>query len=359
LLAAVLGLLSIGYLAHADGPSKPTPSPTPKPPEIRGVGLSLHSKDPNWDYAPLLRELPRHGVNQILVIFHFYQPTADSPAPARHPLKTPSDAVILGVIRRARSLGLEVGVMPILLLEKPGVDDWRGNLSPPDKQGRTRHETGYEKKNADWPRWFRGYGRVIEHYARLSQRGGATLFSVGSELSSTEAQDVPWRLLVKRVRKLFAGELTYSANWDHYQHVQVWSDLDYIGLSGYYELSRSHTAKPKELAQAWVKVRDRLIRWRAARGLKDQPFLFTEVGYPSIDGCASQPWNYTLKDKQLDLEEQRDCYQAFVGAWDGQPSLGGVFFYEWWGQGGSKDRSYTPRGKPAMAVLRRWFGAKH
>ena len=26
--------------------------------------------------------------------------------------------------------------------------------------------------------------------------------------------------------------LTYSANWDHFQHVPFWNALDFIGISG-------------------------------------------------------------------------------------------------------------------------------
>ena len=35
--------------------------------------------------------------------------------------------------------------------------------------------------------------------------------------------------------------------------------------------------------------------------------------------------------------------------------LAGALFWNWWGPGGPEDRWYTPKGKPAEAVLRRWF----
>lgn len=358
-------LLLVPALAWAEGPPAPPTdapkpqkparkkaAPRPAPPSIRGMGLTLHSKDPKYDYGPMLAELPKLGVNFVTLLLHVYQPNGGSAAPARHPLKTPSDRTILKVIRQARKLNMEVGLLPIVLLEKPGGDDWRGNLKPPDARGRTKDQEGYT--TPAWGRWFKGYGRVIEHYARLAQEGGASLFSVGSELSSTEGQTDRWRRLIKRVRKLFAGELTYSANWDHYEHVGFWQDLDYLGLSGYYELTESKAPRQQELDAAWVKVRDKLVRWRAKNRLTRKQFLFLEVGYASIDGCASKPWDYTMKTR-VDLLEQRDCYRAFVHAWNGRRELAGVFFYEWWGYGGKQDRSYTPRGKPALEVLQRWF----
>ncbi|HBP21451.1 MAG TPA: hypothetical protein DEA08_27145, partial [Planctomycetes bacterium] len=342
---------------------EPTPRATPEPlppleaaPEIRGVAFPLHSRDPRYDYRPSLAELPEHGIQQVLVVVHLFQPRGVSPFPARHPLKTPRDEVVRTVITAARELGLEVGLMPIVLLETPHKGEWRGNLTPPDKQGRTRGQAGFDGRQADWARWFRGYRREVLHYARLAQRAGASLFSVGSELSSTEAQAEHWTALIREVRGLFAGELTYSANWDHYENVQVWQQLDYVGLSGYYELVSRQNKTPtlRELIAGWGRWRDKILAWHRRAGLSDHPLLFTEVGYASIDGCAAKPWDYTL-DTRLDLSEQRDCYRAFAHAWGGQEALGGVFFYEWWGHGGRADRGYTPRGKPAMSVIREWF----
>ena len=357
-LAWLLAFACLPGLALAQSPPKPTRGRAPvrvEPPEIRGMALPLHSRDPAHDYGAALKELPALGVNTVCVLVHFYQPNGNSYGPARHPLKTPSDRVVLRVLRAARKLKLDVALLPIVLLEKPGNDDWRGNLRPPDARGRVRTHKDYGKPN--WARWFRSYRREIVHFARLAQEGGASLFSVGSELSSTETQAREWKQVIRAVRDVFAGELTYSANWDHYQRVPFWKDLDYIGLSAYYELTRSKTPTQKELNRAWVKVRDRILAWRKKRKLTRRPLLFTELGYPSLDGCAKQPWDYTLKTP-IDLREQRQCYQAFAHAWRGRPELVGVFAYEWWGKGGPKDRGYTPRGKPALEVLRRFYGAK-
>ena len=84
-------------------------------------------------------------------------------------------------------------------------------------------------------------------------------------------------------------------------------------------------------------------------------FIFTEVGYPSLDGGAVNPWDYT-QVTAVDLEEQRRAFSAFIKSWNGVEQLGGVFFWDWYGKGGAKDRRYTPRGKPAADEIKRWFG---
>ncbi|MBL4850196.1 MAG: hypothetical protein JKY65_32105 [Planctomycetes bacterium] len=350
-LLALSTLLLFSTPALAQPKRKP-----PQPPEIRGISLSLHSKDPSFDYGPLLRELPSLGVNYVCVAFHVYQSHGGSPTPSRHATKTPSDGTIRAVLKEARRLKLEVALLPIVLLENPRPDDWRGNLSPPDRAGRVNTDSRYG--TPDWSAWFKGYRKVTRHYARLAEECRASVFSVGSELSSSEAQVGEWRRVVAEVRKLFSGELTYSANWDHYEHVKIWKELDYIGLSGYYELTTSKSPTLKELKKSWRKVRDTILDWRTKAKLLDRPLLFTEIGYPSMDGCASKPWDYTLLDNPPDLREQALCYLAFVAAWDGRPELGGAVFYEWWGKGGRDDKGYTPRGKPALRVLRDWFRAE-
>jgi len=86
-----------------------------------------------------------------------------------------------------------------------------------------------------------------------------------------------------------------------------------------------------------------------------QKLIFTEVGYPSLDGGNVNPWNYFAK-AQIDLEEQALCYRAFIEAWKGSPELAGVFWWVWFDPGGPKDPGFTPRGKPAENVLREWYG---
>lgn len=329
--------------AGSDGPAAVTSRARVRRPRgglhMRGMAVPLHSLDPAFDYGALLAELPALGVTHVALFANLWQPEASSPAPARHPLRTPSDRVLRRTIARARELGLEVAFIPSLQLERAGPRDWRGSLRPPS-----------------WARWFAGYRRELLHWARLAEDEGVSLLAVGSELSTSDGQEAQWRALIRDVRAEFSGELTYSANWDHFEAVRFWDALDYVGLSAYFELTRSTEPTAEELQRAWRSHRGALATWQHQTGL-DRPFLLLEVGYPSLDGGAAQPWNYTLTT-DVDLDEQRLCYEAFAATWkDAPPLLAGAFFYEWWGEGGRRDRTYTPRGKPAADVVKAFFGA--
>ena len=222
-------------------------------------------------------------------------------------------------------------------LKVQGDGLWRGKLVPRDGAA-----------------WWASYKRFILHYAVLSSDEGASMFSVGSELGNMEPDDGRWRALIGEVRGVFGGALTYSANWDHFTHVGFWDALDYVGVNAYHPITRDPKASEAELLSAWRLIRDRVLGWRAFVG---RPLLFTEIGYPSVDGGAVRPYAHAARGR-VDLEEQRRAYQAFVDAWDDQPDLGGVFVWLWTGDGGPADAGYSPRGKPAERVLRRWFGAR-
>ena len=162
-----------------------------------------------------------------------------------------------------------------------------------------------------------------------------------------------WRRLIAEVRRVYHGRLLYSANWDHYQRVEFWDALDLIGLSGYYELTRTPEPTFEQLAERWSRVRDKILGWRRERGL-DRPIVFTEIGYANRDGANMAPWDYS-RTGPPDPEEQALCYNAFIQAWHGVPELRGVYFYNWFGYDTIEDTGYSPRGKPAAKLIDVWY----
>lgn len=259
--------------------------------------------------------------------------------------RTVGDATLRHAIAHARRAGLAVLVFPILTLDRVSPGEWRGTLAP-----------------ADVDAWWQSYERFILHYAGIAADTAAEALLIGSELGTTEAWRDRWYHLISRVERVYGGSLVYSANWDHYQHVSFWPRLDAIGVTGYFELAKDpgrasgrERAQPRleELVPAWQRARDELVAFAAARG---KPLWLTEVGYASVDGAAARPWDYGM-DGPVDVEEQRRCYAAFIEAWSDTGALAGVFFWIWDGAGGSRDRGYTPRGKPAEALLRQWLSA--
>jgi len=246
---------------------------------------------------------------------------------------TPRDADVRAIAQAAHDRGLAVTLFPIVMLDKTATGEWRGTLAPRDVDA-----------------WWLAYEEFIRHYAAIATEVGATAFVVGSELGSTEAWRDRWFHLLSGVERAYTGALWYSANWDHYDQVSFWSRLDAIGVTGYFELTTDRAASEDELTRAWTEPRDALLAFANKAG---KPLVLTEVGYPSKDGGAARPWDYTASAK-VDLEEQRRAFGALAAAW-AETALAGVFIWEWSGDGGTRDTGYSPRGKPAACELATWF----
>ena len=233
------------------------------------------------------------------------------------------------------SSSLTVLLFPIVWVEKRSAGQWRGTLQP-----------------ANIDRWWNGYERFVLHYAHIAEAADAEWMSIGSELGSTETWRDRWFHLVGRLERVTSAQLLYSANWDHFDQVSFWPRIDAIGINGYFPLSRSDAASVKEMSATW-RSKAKTVTAQAKR--VDKPLVLTEVGYLSRNGGAVRPWDYTASGA-IDLEEQRRAYAAFASAWAPlSTQLRGVIFWDWNGDGGLRDKGYTPRGKPAEAEARRFF----
>lgn len=307
----------------------------------KGMALGLFHKEPNFDYSADLREIRALGSDSVSLIVSWFQKdiTANdifSRSEQKQEGSTFPDKQLRKVIRQARGLGLNVFLFPTLRIDKRGPKEWRGVLKPKDKTV-----------------WLENYRRFILHYATLAAEERVFLFSVGSELCSMEKEQDYWIKLIGEIRRTFHGKLIYSANWDHYEPVSFWSALDYLGLTGYYELSQTKNPTLRQLVERWKEIQKPLETWQKKYGRK---IIFTEIGYPSLDGTNTYPWDYT-RQESVDADEQALCYEAFFEAWYNHPMLEGVYFWNWFGEGGSHDSSYTPRNKPAENILRKWYGS--
>jgi hypothetical protein len=176
---------------------------------------------------------------------------------------------------------------------------------------------------------------------------------VGAEFASLEHETGAWRATIGNVRSRFGGTLTYSANWDHFDGVGFWDDLDVVGVTGFHSLSRKNDPSVQELVSAWSPVKERLLAFQTA---VRKPIVFTEVGYSSQDGTSRDPWNYYVNLRNPDQEEQADCFRAFFQTWTGTPGYQGMFIWNWWRSEEPKsDVGYSVFGKPAYEVIKAHF----
>ena len=274
------------------------------------------------------------GATHVALVVSWEQKDIRSSAIGRSPRVTAADRELRAALRRAARRGLRAVVFPVLSVRDLAPGQWRGALRPRDVDA-----------------WWLAHERFILHYAGIAEAESAAALVIGSELGFAESWRDRWFHLISRVEKVFRGELVYSANWDHFEQVSFAARLDHLGVSAYFPLARGGDATQAELDRSWRRHKGALVRF--ARSARVSLWL-TEVGYPSRDGAASHPWDYGAEG-EVDLAEQYRCFAALVAAWNGESALDGLLVWNWWGEGGPRDRDYTPRGKPAAALLRAWF----
>lgn len=105
-----------------------------------------------------------------------------------------------------------------------------------------------------------------------------------------------WRELIADVREVYRGRLTYAANFDQYQAVGFWDDLDVVGINAYFPLRPTFVpgedprAVEPVLEASWRRILGELRDWRRERRLGNRPVVFTELGYTPRAGSTVNPW---------------------------------------------------------------------
>ena len=326
-------------------PTEAAEAPTPQTVSLEGLpycgaSMQLHDNTNLAGYEKSCDEIAALGGDTVMFVPNASMETASSTVIYMDRRHTFSDEDLRTLIRHAKADKLRVVLMPIVLLDKPQQDtDWRGTIHPDD-----------------WDDWFASYQDMLLYYANISEQTGVNLLVVGSELVSAEPFVQNWRNIIKKVRSVFHGHLTYSSNWDHYMMVQFWDDLDIVGMNSYWKLGPDEDPQVPvtEIRHRWAKIQEDLFAWQAKT---KKPILLLEAGWCSLANASYEPWDYTRTDLALDLDLQTRLYQGFFESWWGKPQCAGFVMWEWTPEspGGPTDKGYTPRGKPAAQLLKQWL----
>ncbi len=317
---------------------------------LRGFALNYHHTKDVKIYMDAIDEIKAMGFDSIEVVTPMYQ-TNGATTDIRiivGPGKSPDPQDLEQVLRYAKKKGLRTALMPIVLLAEPRGNEWRGKIRP-----------------ENWSLWWKSYETAMDGFLKIAITTDTDVFSIGSELLTTEKQGDNWSKFIGKVRSRFKGRLSYSTNWDHYQTPVFWGQLDMIGINGYWNLQKDIPANEpvthEKLVARWEDIQAQLLEFGESQ---NKPVLLTEIGYPSLPWGLKDPWNYVNSKKATpDPKQQSDGYNAFLSVW--KPLLcdkpdttkaAGVFFYKWdpYYNGGDDDTGYGVRNKPAYDLLKTW-----
>ena len=334
----VIALIIIGIIIF----KKPALLVTPLRPEFqKGMSYVAWTGEgySNINSVKSMEKLDSLGVKWVALIATRYQDRIDSTKIYSISGKTPSDESLLFAIEKLHGLGIKIMLKPHLdLIESEGR--WRGDIIPTQD-------------------WFASYTDFILYYACLAEQENVELFCVGTELTNaTLSRPDLWRGLIKKIREVYKGRLTYGANWyQEFDNIEFWDELDYAGIDPYFPLVASPHPTKEELIESWKGWLEVIEEWQKEI---DKPVIFTEIGCKSSEGAVNKPWEHSPAGK-VDLQLQADCYEALLVTFYEKPWFYGVYWWEWGvnpRMGGKFHRGFTPQNKPTQKIVKQWYKRK-
>jgi glycosyl hydrolase family 113 len=315
----------------------------PEFPVVQGVteprmGFNLISWDPATNNDPrawerAVRQIHGLGVARITVIGYHPVDRATGRIGGRSRFDSalgPSKEVLAAAMTTARSLGMAVSLKHFIEIDNPKGEgsEWRGDLD-------------FEEPKLT--EFFREYEAYVLDMAQFAQQHGASRYYIGSELSAltrNPAAQPHWLSLIAKCRKVYRAaksedrrQLTYAANFDEYQHVRFWDQLDEIGIDAYFPLTprrglSSLFLRPvQKMVGSWHKILPDLQQFQEKHG---RQILFSEWGVVPFKGTSSAPFEWQ-PSKVSDRHEALSAYRATLLALDDQDEcwLSGVDFWHW------------------------------
>jgi len=253
---------------------------------------------------------------------------------------TENDQSMIFLAHKSKEFGLTMILKPHIYLWR----SWPGGIEMNSEQ--------------EWEEFYEDYYRWIRHYAILSEMYEIPVLCIGNELAkATLHNQERWREMIHKIRMIYSGKLVYGANWgEEFEKISFWDELDYIGISNYYPLSKSDDPDDDELYKGAVDVMNRI---ESVQKKFNKPVLFTEAGFRS----SLFPWQSTFEvDKNrrdTNYISQVRSYEAFFKAAFERDWLYGIFWWKWPsylnGGGDPHKDLYSPNFKPTADVIRKWY----
>ncbi len=230
-------------------------------------------------------------------------------------------------------------------LLKPQI--WFGNGWPGDLDFDTE---------AQWIQWFDYYYRWIRHYTLLAEIHDIPMLSLGVEFSiATLNHEKKWLNIIKKLRKLYTGQLTYCANWGkEFETISLWNTLDFIGLNSYYPLSDKNNPTDAELTSNFENVKAKI---KTVYNTYQKPVVFTEIGFRSINTPWKEPHSKGDNTIFNDTDQDR-MYKIIFKGIENESWCKGIL---WWKfpsyieHRGKQNNGFTPNNKKTEQTIKYWF----
>lgn len=290
-----------------------------------------------------LERLHHLGTNSVAIVPYGFQrdPLKPSFLGVHHGAGGENDESVIYAHAQAQALGMYTLLKPQL---------WVSGSWPGDVNMQSENE---------WAEFFDYYHRWIRHYALMAEIRKFDAFCLGVEFSkATLNQPQAWREIIRKIRGIYSGPITYAANWgEEFEKLSFWDQVDFIGLNCYYPLSKNEQPTKNELKKNFDGV---LAKARKVSKKYNKPLVFTEVGFRSVAETWKNP-HAEANGRPYNPECQRLCYEVLFEGIQNEDWVNGLFIWKWPSYLNYQEQnpvSFTPSGKPAEQVVQQWFVEK-
>ena len=233
------------------------------------------------------------------------------------------------------------------IMVKPQIWVWKGAFTGNIKMA----------SEENWIILENSYSKFILTYAEAAEDLHAEILCIGTELELFILNRPQfWQQLIKDIRKIYKGKLTYAANWDEFKRVPFWNALDYIGIDAYFPLSDEKSPSIATYEEGWKPHKEEIVQLQKQL---NKPILFTEFGYRSVDFAGKKPWDSSREVGAVNLEAQTNGLQAIYNQFWNEEWFAGGFLWKWFHAhdraGGEENNRFTPQNKPAEKLLKELF----
>jgi len=281
------------------------------------------------------------GTNAIAIVPYSYMRNDKkaTPIPIVTRSGTETDEGLIVSQRHAQELGMYSLLKPQIWLGK----SWPGSIEMQSDEA--------------WDDFFGYYKKWIIHFAILAELFEFDAFCIGVEFAKASlAKPDKWRSLIKDIRSIYSGPITYAANWgEEFENLSFWNDLDFIGLNCYYPLSSKELTTKAQMEKEMAKTA-KMVSQIAQKYQKE--VWLTEAGFRSIEACWRNP--HAQPDNQdFNEVDQALCYEVLTESIAKSTDVvTGVFFWKWpsmLNERKKENKGFSPYDKKAEYVIDDFF----
>jgi hypothetical protein len=207
--------------------------------------------------------------------------------------------------------------------------------------------------DSTWKVFENQYETYLMNYVHIADSVNVEMLCLGTEIrQSTKSRKGFWDKLISQSKFHYKGKLTYAANWDEYDQIDFWDQLDYIGVDAYFPLSEVKNPSKEDLILAWEQPKKEM---KKLSDRYQKPILFTEYGYESIDYNTMGHWKLSKDSLSVNFQNQSIAFEALFESFHSEDWWAGGFIWKWHldrtGLHRRAIKAYTPQDKPALQTI--------